>query len=219
MKMQLELNESVVNGIAMTTEEKNHYDAWVEWDTVPADEAREVVDMIRHLGLTLDVRGLRANRKIITAGKKVRQAEEEGAAKAKKEAMEQKELQELSDLRERQAVWIFCQKHPEIKLSGTTAESYQRWAAKNGITTFSLQSLEGWFANCKSEVLPAPPKPVVVTPTPDTNILEPLPARLSQLEFIQTRKDVWNCPPVLFKFGMKFKEFVDRINRIEREKR
>jgi hypothetical protein len=214
--MQVEL---VVNGIAMTAAEKYQYDAFISMDEIPADEAREIVEMIRHLDATLDVKSLRANRKIITAGRKVKQAKEDAAAKAKRAEMDEKEQQEFKDLREKQAVWVFCQRHPEVKLGDSVRASYERWAAKNGITTFSLQSLEGWFANCKSEVLPAPPKPVVVTPTPDPNVLEPLPARLSQLEFVQTRRDVWSCPPALFKFGMKFKEFVDRINRIEREKR
>ena len=205
--MQIEKDEIQVGRYALTTQENNELTAFQHKFGVTDDESQEIIGSVRANGTTLDYRAMQVTKKILDA------------AKAKKEQMEQKELQELNDLRERQAVWVFHERHPDIKLSGAIAESYQRWAAKAGITTFSLQSLEGWFANCKSEILPVPPAPVVVVPPPDPNVLEPLPPNLQRLEYIQTRRDVWNCPPALFKFGMKFKEFIDRVNRIEREKR
>jgi hypothetical protein len=207
--MIVEQDEIQVGQYVLTTQQRNELEYFQSRFGVSDDEAQIIIGSIRHLGTSLDYRSMKVTKKILDA------------ARAKKDEMEAKEQQELNDLREKQAVWQFSQNHPEVKLSGPTAESYQRWAAKNGVTTFSLQALEAWFATCRAEVLPPAPSPVVVSPTPDPDpsVLEPLPQNLQRLEHIQTRRDVWNCPPALFKFGMKFKEFVDRVNRIEREKR
>ena len=184
--MRVEVDENLVNGIAMTTAEKYQFDAFRSMDEVPEDEAREVVEMIRHLGSTLDVKNLRANKKIINAGRKVKQAEQEAAEKAKRGEIDQ---QELKDLREKQAVWIFTHKYPQCVLSPTVAEHYQKWATRNNIAIMSATSLEGWWLNSRAELLPKPPPPPA--PPIDTGPkLIPLPSHLAAYEILKTKADV-----------------------------
>jgi predicted secreted protein len=184
MSMQIEA------GIAMTAAEKYQYDAFISMDEIPADEAREIVEMIRHLGTSLDVKNLRANRKIITAGKKVKQAKEDAAAKAKRAEMDEKEQQEFKDLREKQQVWIFTQKFADFKASPAMAASYQKFAAKHQIATMTAVSLEGWWLNSRAELLPKPPPPPAPPPDLRPKLLS-LPAHLDgQYGWIRTTADV-----------------------------